>query len=208
MANQIDNSLIGDVLNALPMEAMIAGPLNAMIGAQVEASKAYINFLTSVCIKEGKAESVDFSYEETLVDESGTPVLDDNSEPRVITRKVKVPLLAIVSHPNIVIEEGTIDFEMEVSQSAASSSSTEVGGSLEVGGPVFGPLNVSLKGRVSHKSEQTRKTDTRAKYSISTKIKRADPPEAMMRVIDFITNANVKPIASLENRSDIKSEKK
>ncbi len=50
-----------------------------------------------------------------------------------------------------------------------------------------------MKGSVSHKSTQTRKTDTRARYAFNTTLKRQDPPEAMMRVIDFLTDAATKP---------------
>jgi hypothetical protein len=42
-----------------------------------------------------------------------------------VTRKMSIPLLAAITHPIICIEDGTIDFELEVSQSEASSSSTE-----------------------------------------------------------------------------------
>lgn len=41
--------LIGSVINALPLDRMIGGPLRAMITAQVQASKAYAEFLMSVC---------------------------------------------------------------------------------------------------------------------------------------------------------------
>ena len=53
-----------------------------------------------------------------------------------------------------------------------------------------------MTGKVSHKSEQTRSTDTRAKYSIHTQIKRQEPPEALQRVIDYLTNAKTKPVAA------------
>jgi hypothetical protein len=48
------------------------------------------------------------------------------------------------------------------------------------------------KGIVS-KSTQTRKTDTRARYAFNTSLRSQDPPEAMMRVIDFLTEAATKP---------------
>jgi len=41
--------LIGSVINALLLDRMIGGPLRAMITAQVQASKAYAEFLMSVC---------------------------------------------------------------------------------------------------------------------------------------------------------------
>ncbi|SEE16324.1 DUF2589 domain-containing protein [Pseudomonas anguilliseptica] len=184
--SQIDTGLIGSVINALPLDRMISGPLQAMITAQVQASKAYADFLMAVCIKDGKAVSVQFDYDETLVDENGV-------YKGTVTKKMRIPLLAAISHPNITIEEGSIDFELTISQQAEDTSETAGEGSFEakLG---WGPLSVTVKGSVSHKSTQTRKTDTRARYAISTKIARQDPPEALMRVIDFLTDAATKPV--------------
>ena len=67
----MDSQFIGSVINALPLEHMIGGPLQAMIKAQVQASKSYADFLLSVCIKDGKAVAIEFDYDETLVDEQG-----------------------------------------------------------------------------------------------------------------------------------------
>jgi hypothetical protein len=191
----MDPNFTGSVLNALPLDKMIGGPLQAMIKAQIQASKAYADFLLQICIKDGKAVSVQFDYDETIVDEKGV-------YQGTIQKTMRIPLLAAISHPNICIEEGTIDFEMEISQSEESHSSTEAEATMEAS-LGFGPFKVSMKGRASHKSEQTRKSDTRAKYSIHTAIKRQDPPEALMRVIEFLTDSATKPIqapnAQLEN---------
>lgn len=181
----MDPGLIGSVINALPLDKMIAGPLNAMIAAQVNASKQYADFLLSVCIKDGQAVQVTFDYDETILDTEG-------NYKGTYKKTISIPLLAAISHPNICIEEGTIDFELEISQSEQSSSSTEAEASLEASAG-WGPFSVKVSGRVSHKSEQTRKTDTRAKYTIHTSIKRQPPPEALQRVIDFLTDAATKP---------------
>jgi hypothetical protein len=66
----MDSQFIGSVINALPLEHMIGGPLQAMIKAQVQASKS-CRFLLSVCIKDGKAVAIEFDYDETVVDEQG-----------------------------------------------------------------------------------------------------------------------------------------
>jgi len=186
----MDTSLIGSVINALPIDKMISGPLQAMVKAQTQASKTYVDFLMSVCIKDGKAVAVEFDYDEVLTDEEG-------NNKGLLSRKMQVPLLAVITHPNIAIEEGTIDFELEVSQTEASSSSTEGEGSFEAS-LGWGPFKVTVKGRVSHKSEQTRKTDTRAKYSIHTRVARQNPPEAMSRIIDYLTDAQTKPIGKVD----------
>lgn len=185
MANP-DNALIGSVMNALPLDRMISGPLQAMIQAQVTASKSYADFLMGVCIQDGKAIAIQFDYDEALTDEQGV-------YKGTVSRKMQIPLLAAVSHPNIVIEEGTIDFELTISQQAESTS--ETAGSLEFGASLgWGPFKVDVRGQVSHKSAQTRKSDTRARYAVSTRVRRMDPPEALMRVIDFLTDAATKPI--------------
>ena len=101
----IDNSLIGSVLNALPLDRMIAGPLQAMIQAQTSASKSYADFLMGVCIQEGKAVSIQFDYDETITDEQGV-------YQGTVSKKMQIPLIAAVTHPNIVIEEGNIDLSL------------------------------------------------------------------------------------------------
>ncbi|UTL93415.1 MULTISPECIES: DUF2589 domain-containing protein [Pseudomonas] len=181
----IDNSLIGSVVNALPMDRMIAAPLQAMVQAQVTASKSYADFLMQVCVQDGKAVAIQFDYDETIVDEQG-------EYKGVVSKCMKVPLLAAITHPNITIEEGKVEFELTISQMAEdfseSSKSGELAASLG-----WGPFKLDVKGSISSKSTQTRKTDTRARYAFNTSLRRQDPPEAMMRVIDFLTEAATKP---------------
>ncbi|MBQ4766989.1 DUF2589 domain-containing protein [Pectobacterium versatile] len=181
----MDSQFIGSVINALPLENMISGPLQAMINAQVQASKAYTDFLLSVCIQNNKAVAIQFDYDETLIDESGVAKGS-------VTKTMRIPLIAAITHPIISIEEGTIDFELEVTQSESSSDDTGEDGNLAAS-LGWGPFKVRMAGRVSHKSAQTRATDTRAKYSIHTQIKRQPAPEALMRVIDFLTDAAIRP---------------
>lgn len=182
----IDTGLIGSVINALPIDRMIAGPLMAMMTAQIRASKQYADFLLTVCIKDGKAISIEFDYDQTLVDGQGTVT-------GLETRRVRIPLLAAITHPNICIEEGTIDFELEISQSEEIHTDDAAEGSLEakIG---WGMFSVKVNGKVSHHKEQTRKTDTRAKYSIHVSAKREGAPEGLMRVIDFLTDSATKPV--------------
>ncbi|MDX6916168.1 DUF2589 domain-containing protein [Pectobacterium carotovorum] len=181
----MDSQFIGSVINALPLENMISGPLQAMINAQIQASKAYTDFLLSVCIQNNKAVAIQFDYDEMLIDESG-------AAKGAVTKTMRIPLIAAITHPIISIEEGTIDFELEVTQSESSSDDTGEDGNLAAS-LGWGPFKVKMAGRVSHKSAQTRATDTRAKYSIHTQIKRQPAPEALMRVIDFLTDAATRP---------------
>ena len=191
----IDPNLTGSVINALPIDRMISGPLNAMIKAQVSATRQYTEFILNVGMvetKDGdkvvsrKAVNVEFDYDETQVNSQGQVT-------GIVEKKMRVPLLAVVTHPNINVEEGSIDFELEVSQSEEDKSSSDAEASIK-GKAGWGPFSVSMKGKVAHHKEQTRKTDTRAKYSFHTALKRSGPPEGMMRVLDFLTDAATKPV--------------
>ncbi|HEK1691277.1 TPA: DUF2589 domain-containing protein [Pseudomonas putida] len=181
----LDNSLIGSVINALPMDRMIAGPLQAMVQAQVTASKSYADFLMQVCVQDGKAVAIQFDYDETIVNEQG-------EYKGVVNKSMKVPLLAAITHPNIVIEEGKVEFELTISQAAEDFSESSKGGDMAAS-LGWGPFKLDMKGSISHKSTQTRKSDTRARYAFNTTLRRQDPPEAVMRVIDFLTDAATKP---------------
>ncbi len=181
----MDTGFVGSVLNALPLDRMISTPLMAMIQAQIASSKAYADFIMGVCIDNGKARAIQFDYDETITNEEGEVTA-------VKKRTMRIPLIAAVTHPNIGIEKGTIDFEMTISQSEESHSETSGSGGFEAK-MGWGPFSVKVHGSVSHKSEQTRKTDTRAKYSIHVEAGRQPPPEALMRVVDFLTDAATKP---------------
>ncbi|HGY9626561.1 DUF2589 domain-containing protein [Pseudomonas juntendi] len=181
----IDNNLIGSVINALPMDRMIAAPLQAMIDAQVTASQSYADFLMQVCIKDGKAVAIEFNYDETLVDEQGL-------HQGTVSRAMQIPLMAAITHPNICIEEGRVEFELTISQMAETRSNSEFNGEAEAS-LGWGPFKLNVKASASHKSEQTRKSDTRARYAFNTTVRRQDPPEALQRVMDYLTDAATKP---------------
>lgn len=179
----------GSIMSSLPMDHMIAGPLLACIQAEIRAGKMYADWVQDVGMDENKkAIMIDFEYSEDVLDAQGN-VTSTN------LRKFKIPLLAILQHPSIGVEKATIDFEMTVETSEASSSSTESEGAFSAKAG-WGPFSVKVNGKISHKNEQTRKTDTRSKYSFHVEVIHRGTSECMQRVLDQITDASVKPILS------------
>jgi len=170
----------GAVLQSLPIDELISAPLLAAIAAQVKASAAYVAFVRNVGLVDGKAVMVAIDYSEDILDGSGTVT-------GTRRRSMNIPLLAMVSHPNVNIDTIDINFEVTVDTSEATQSDSSMEGAFEAsaGWAVF---SVKVSGKASHSSSQTRKTDTRAKYSIGIKAKRDGPPEGMMRVLDALTD--------------------
>ena len=166
MANEIANQFTG-----LPIENLIAAPLLAAAEGQKTLAATTASFIQEVGMdKDGNTKSVAFKYE----DGSESVALD-------------VPLLSIINIPSLCVDEIGINFDMEVSTQTASKSSTDTSAtaSASVG---WGCWSAKFEGKVSHHSENSRKSDTSAKYTVSVKGKQ-EKPEGLMKVLDMLNNS-------------------
>lgn len=176
---------IGETINSLPIEHMVAAPIIAAIKAQKEASAMLADFLNTVALdKNGKARMLTFEYSQETADTS------DGSKSQYQKRYIQAPFVALSGIPNIAVETVQVDFELEVNTSDESKSTTESNSKVEGESRFFFTPKINFSASLSHKSEQTRKTDTRAKYSFHVEARKQEQPEALMRIIDVITNAS------------------
>ena len=162
---------IANQFTGLPIENLIAAPLMAAAEGQKSLAATTAQFITEVGMdSSGNTKSVAFKYE----DGSEAVALD-------------VPLLSIINIPSLCVDSIDVNFEMEVSTQSASKSSTDASAELSVKGG-FGCWSASFKGKVSHHSENSRKSDSSAKYSIAVKGKQ-EKPEGLMKVLDMLNNS-------------------
>lgn len=185
MADNI-GQLVGNSVNALPLDRMFKVPAVAMAETQKQLSYQYYEWVKQVGIDEsGNVIMVYAEYDEDIIDETGNVV-------NTIKKKLGVPLLSILTHPNVNVQEGSVEFEMTIQSSEEASSETEAEGSFAMKAG-WGPFSVKVTGRASHKSSQTRKTDTRARYAVSMKIAKDDMPEGMHQFMETIQHAVTQP---------------
>ena len=164
-------SNIANQFTGLPIEQLISAPLVAAAEGQKTLAATTAQFISEVGMdKDGNTKSVAFKYE----DGSESVALD-------------VPLLSIINIPSLCVDEIDINFDMEVSTQTASKSSTDSSAELSVKAG-FGCWSASFTGKVSHHSENSRKSDTSAKYSVSVKGKQ-EKPEGLMKVLDMLNNS-------------------
>ena len=162
---------IANQFTGLPIENLIAAPLLAAAKGQKSLAATTAQFITEVGMdSSGNTKSVKFNY-------------DDGSEHVALD----VPLLSIINIPSLCVDSIDVEFEMEVSTQSASKSSTDSSAELTVKGG-FGCWSASFTGKVSHHSENSRSSDTSAKYSISVKGKQ-EKPEGLMKVLDMLNNS-------------------
>ena len=166
MAGTIANQFTG-----LPIENLISAPLVAAAEGQKSLAATTAQFITEVGMdSSGNTKSVKFQYED------GTEQV-----------ALDVPLLSIINIPSLCVDSIDVEFEMEVGTQSASKSSTDSSAtaSASVG---FGCWKASFEGKVSHHSENSRSSDTSAKYSISVKGKQ-EKPEGLMKVLDMLNSS-------------------
>lgn len=185
--------MVGSAVNALPLDRMFKAPAVAMADTQKQLSYQYMEWVKEVGMDEnGNIVMVHAEYDEDIVDEQGKVV-------NTVKKKISVPLLSILTHPNVNVEEGSVEFEMTIQSSEESTSESEAEGSFEAKAG-WGPFSVKISGRASHKSSQTRKTDTRARYAVNMKIAKSEAPEGMMQFMEMIQQAVTQP--KLANKSE------
>ena len=177
-------SEISNQFTGLPIRDLIGGPLMAACEAQSNLARSTSDFIKNVGFKKesgkltNKLEVVDFAYSQ--LQEDGT-----HKE-----YKLQVPLLSIVKIPALAIKTVDIQFDMEVKSSTSEKSDSKMEASAELSAG-YGPVKVAIKGAVSASKENTRNTDTSAKYHIKLHAADDGMPEGLSRVLDILNSVIV-----------------
>jgi hypothetical protein len=211
----MNHNVIGGIVNNLPIEKMVAAPLTAAIKAQSEMSMEMAKYIESVGVdSDGNMRMVTFTYTENanlpaVLDGNGNQIEAAKIEQR--ERHIQAPFLAMTGIPNLAIEHVNIAFEIEVTTAEEEKTNTSSSVTNETTASFkkwWSPVQASTKftGSVSHSKDQTRRTDTRAKYSFDVSARKQGPPEALMRIIDTITNAATVPVEAAPRKNLIEDE--
>ena len=100
----------------------------------------------------------------------------------------------IIQTPNLGVKRATVDFDMEVKSSTQDTSSVDTKTDLSVKYDNWcSPVKVNLNASVSTKSENIRKTDNSAKYTVHVEARDDGAPEGLMKVLDIL-GAAIQPV--------------
>ena len=113
----------------------------------------------------------------------------EETETGYTTHKVEVqaPFLGLVPIPSLLVEDTTIEFQMEVSATETKKETTgsEVNTSTEAKYGIFGlGGKVNVSGKVTSARENTRSTNQSAKYQVRVYARQQPPTEGMARLMD------------------------
>ena len=193
-----DSEQLAD-FQGLPIKSLIVDPLLASARGQRDLAMVTMDFInefgfeTDPDTKKLKARTVDVEVER-LIEGRTTPQ----------KQMLKMPLISMVTIPNLSIQDVDIDFTMEVKSSTSQTdekgntqtdtSKTEA--HADVSGSFWGVSasagfshEKSHTGVVSSKSTNTRNTDFSAKYDIKVAAKQNPPAEGMAKFTQMMASA-------------------
>jgi hypothetical protein len=153
-------------LNNIPFRAMIGGPLQAAVDAQVASSLATIDFINRVGFKEAAGDGtrelvmVDFSHTRKDVDAEGK----DTSQ----KVNVRVPLLAMLPIPSLRIEHVIVDFNVKLNSVESYQVSDKLGVEAEIKAG-WGPVSFRVSG--SYQRQSTTGVEVKKEYMLSVNVK-------------------------------------
>lgn len=196
-----DNNVIANQFTGLPMASLIGGPLQAVADAQLSLANTTRDFIETVGfnkvttkdaqnneIIKTELRTVEFAYTkmEKVFDKA-----NDKYNDNPVEMSLKVPFISIVKVPSLFVDSVDITFDMEVKTSEEQKESSHKEGSLDATASLgIGPFSIkaTIKGSISSHKENTRKTDTSAKYHVEVHASDQGMPEGLARVLDILNS--------------------
>lgn len=180
---------MSDQFGGLPMDQLIGGPLKAACSAQTLLAKASSDFIKDVGMNADasgalSARTVDFDFQRPAQAADGTTSMQKLD--------MKVPLLAIIKTPNLLVKEVDVNFTMEVKSSTSSKTTSDSKADLTAHAKYNAGLfscDVTIHGSVANHSENSRASDNSAKYDVRVVARDDGPPEGLMKVLDMLNDA-------------------
>ena len=167
----------------IPMSDLIAGPLTAVAESQLKLAEASYQYMMKMGFDDsGNTRLVEFDLDRPAENIGGY---------QSVKTHVQAPFLGLVPLPSLLVEDATIEFQMEVSATTTDtdSLSTETSttantkyGFLGLGG------NVSVTGKVASARENTRSTTQSAKYQVRVYAHQQAPTEGLARLMDILAS--------------------
>ena len=186
---------IADQVKGLPIGTLIAEPLLGAAKAQGQLAHTTEQFIKDIGLEDDgngklKARTVEFDYDAPVQSKDANGAITTSIE----HRKLRVPLLSVIQTPNLGVKKATVDFDMEVKSSTQDTSSINTKTDLGVKyDNWWSPVKVNLNASISTKSENIRKTDNSAKYTVHVEARDDGAPEGLMKVLDIL-GAAIQPV--------------
>lgn len=167
--------------SSLPIRELIANPFKAACESQVLLADEFLNYVDMLAFDDdGNTRILEFKLDQSVTDGTTGAV-------STMPINVRAPLLGLVPIPSLLINNITVDFNMEVKTSDTTTTLNSREASLAVSGSFWG-ASVAFKGSVKSSEERTRSSDQSATYTIHVEANQQEPAEGMSKLMDIIAS--------------------
>lgn len=182
------NEDVTDKFRGLPMSELIGAPLIAAADAQQRLAGIAWDFYQKIAY-EGtgntkKTRLLEFDLER--------PIVEDGKTGGTLNQKVSAPFIGLVPIPSLLVDKVDVDFQMEVTDTNVSKSSTSGSAETSASAKWFG-VTASVSGKVSSSRENTRTTNQTAKYQVHVTASQQRPTEGLSKLMDIMA-ACIEPV--------------
>ncbi|PAJ75205.1 hypothetical protein CJF42_06025 [Pseudoalteromonas sp. NBT06-2] len=170
------------ILRALPMSKLISSPLTSTIQAQCDMSNSLIKYIHKMGFNKGKTRTIDFQLER--------PVTLDGMSTSTEKVDVSVPLLSFVPTPNLMINNVSIEFSLQVTEQKSDKSAKNINPKSALTQDQVTEEQVAeegeLMGRLVSHSEKNRQANSSANYSVSIQAVQQQQSEGWSKLQDLL----------------------
>lgn len=207
----------GEELSSLDFEALIGGPLIAVVNAQAQAALSTVNFIKTVGFQPPAEDELDFDKQETMEPIYVTfkypkeiapyqPAIEADAEAgieaadavpaRFELQILEVPILTMLPIPFIRIDTTTIDFHAKITsvtyQKTDSRFKVDTELTTKFGGGIFSFIGSSkLKVNTSYQRTTQQGTNVERTYSMRVHVRAVqdEMPAGMERILGILEDA-------------------
>ncbi len=201
----------GQELASIDFEAMLGGPLIAVVNAQAQAALSTVNFIKAVGFKStgdefepdeaetGEPIYVKFKYPKELspfvpavLGEDGTTVITPAVPAVYETQVLEVPALTLYPIPYLRMDETTIDFKAKINSVSYRKSDTsfKINASTEKkAGFLFGSAKLKVSTSYQRNTQQGHKVNRNYSLDVHIKAVQDEMPAGMERVLGILEDA-------------------
>lgn len=180
----------------IPMGLLICQPILEAAKGQAALCQVYIQTLMELAYIDPAdpskgCKTLPFTFDRLIIDKV-------TGKESVKTMTVNAPLLSLVPLPAFTMDEVTVDFSMQVTETNVDTS-TEKASVTTTENMNFWGFNTSITGNVSSDRSHTRTTDNTAKYEIHARAVQQPPSEGMAKLTSLFAES-MQPIEKTQGQ--------
>ena len=187
----VKNDDMTNKFKGLPMRDLIGGPLFAAAEAQEKLASIAWDYYQKIAY-DTDSNGKPTANTRVLKFNLNRPIVEDGVVGQIMKQSVEAPFIGLVPIPSLLIDRIDIDFQMEITDTNTSKSTSSTEATTDISAKWFG-VSAQVTGKVSSSRENTRTTNQTAKYQVHVSASQQPQTEGLSKLMDIMA-ACIEPV--------------